>query len=256
MKLSSTELWNISAELLHTKEYEKKYVDALVSVIKNQDAKILDSACGTGFPSIGLVKAGFRHVLCSDGDAESLVHLKPKLNAQGIEMSFVHSSWQEIHKNIRDSFEVILNTDNSLVYLDSWSESPMAETQDEIFTKISAVLRNFHSLLVPGGKLIVALAKNNKRNEKEKEIPIGESFYKNKPVKVVWYLKYDWEKRTKTWKSVTKYSGEEIILERKSYLVTNDELMKLLQETGFQSVQIKEVSGIYDDLIIAEKLAQ
>lgn len=174
MKFSPTEIWNISAEMLHTPEYREKYLDALRPLIPDRNSLILDTACGTGFPSLYLYKNGYKMITCSDGDAESIGMAKEKFQAMDANnVSFHISSWQDLNKNIQEVFDVILNVDNSLVYLDSWSNPIDKISEDEIFENIKHVLKNFYSLLKPGGVCIVALAKNNDRDAENKIIPIG-----------------------------------------------------------------------------------
>ncbi|MEK7140341.1 MAG: class I SAM-dependent methyltransferase [Patescibacteria group bacterium] len=147
MHLSNTEIWDLSARLLHNETASNKYLQVLTNEIGSKGAHILDTACGTGFPSIDLYKVGYTEVTAADADAESLERLRVNLGKDGIKIPLVHSTWQELPTHVEGPFEVILNTDNSLVYLDSWAPGQMAENETEIFERISAVLRNFFATL-------------------------------------------------------------------------------------------------------------
>lgn len=253
-KLSRTEIWDISSEVLHHPEYRKKYVGALESVIGSKDTAILDTACGTGFPSIDLFKIGYSNITCSDGDAESIGLIKQRFATQGFNPQVLASRWQDLQVNIHNSFDIVLNCDNSFVYLDTWSDDvSLAKTEAEIFARMKHVLKNFYNLLNPGGKAVVGLAKNNQKELKEKTVDIGETEYKGKKVKVVWKLWYDWTTRIKTWAIVTYFDGEEVSIYYKSYLIDQQELMSLMTEVGFKEVKIVSIDGIYDDLLVGTK---
>lgn len=244
--------WKISAEILHSKAYIGKYLRALVPLIGRKDASILDSACGTGFPSRALYEAGYMNLVCSDGDKESVESLRRIMSSENKPVQVHHASWQDIRMRIGGTFDVVLNVDNSLVYLDSWSGGTMARGEEEIFGRIIAVLENFRLMLKPGGRLIVALTKNNVRGIAEREVEIGEGVFEGKAVKVVWRLSYDWKRRRKHWNCVCNLPDGELVSESESYLVTGEELKGLLMRAGFKKVRMVESEGIYDNFLVAE----
>src|SRR5437868_5606423 len=109
---SGEELWNIAAQLLHDPDYSKRYAQYLADIIKDKDAQILDTACGTGFPSINLYQAGFRNITGFDGNVDALELFKEKID----KIPLTHGNWNTINESIKDQFDVLLNTDNSLPY--------------------------------------------------------------------------------------------------------------------------------------------
>lgn len=254
LALSRTEIWDISSEVLHTPEYRKKYIAALSHIIGSTDKTILDTACGTGFPSIDLFRIGYLDITCVDADVEALKLIQSRFSIQGFNPKVVASRWQDLDSNITDTFDIVLNCDNSFVYLDTWSEDfALAKNEEEIFNGMKTVLKNFYNRLNEKGKVVVGLAKNNQKDLKEKVVDIGEAEYKGKKVKIVWKLWYDWSVRIKKWAIVTYIDGEEISINYKSYLIDQQELIGLMNKVGFKDIKVISIDGIYDDLLIGFK---
>ncbi len=101
-----------------------------------KDAKVLDLACGMGRHSVTLHCLGF-DVLGADLSTNSIL----KANACATEgLSFIEHDMREVIPNY--SFDAVFNLFTSFGYFDTAAENEQ-------------VLRSVHSMLRPGGKLII-----------------------------------------------------------------------------------------------------
>ena len=190
MKLTSAQIWDISADVFHNPKYRKEYVRLLSVIIGPKDRSILDTACGTGFPSIDLIKSGYKNMTCSDGDPGRVKMLKERLKKENLKIPVICDKWQAMRTDKK--FDAVLNSDNSLVYMDSWSGGHIKRNA---FKRLSLVLGNFYELLNKNGMLIVALAKNNAKENSELDINLGLT---DRGEGVIWRLNFDWKNRIKT----------------------------------------------------------
>jgi SAM-dependent methyltransferase len=256
--ITPTEIWDISAELLHTSAYREAYVNALASVVTDKKLKILDTACGTGFPTIDLYKRGFENITCADASSESLVMLKERFKNVGMPvLPTERATWQEHHPSFEGKFNAVVNIDNSLVYMDAWSEEQqMAEGREGVLQRLEAPVRNFYRYLQPNGKAVIGMAKTLDPELKARTVPLGEGVHDGHHVKVDWQLEYDWQKRHRNWTIETQIDGApQPKVSYKSYIITRAEFTSVLEKVGFKNIRVLEDpgGGVYDDIFVAEK---
>jgi len=248
---SGEELWNIAASLLHSPDYSKRYSQYLSDIIQDKSVKILDTACGSGFPSIELYQMGFRNITGFDGNAEALELFKGKLS----EIPLVNGDWRNINEVIKEEFDVLLNVDNSLPYMDSWQgENPMADNEKDVEEKAVGIIKNFFNLTKNGGKIIMAIAKNNDQSSGlATQFDLGEGEWDGHKVSAIWKLTYDWEHKIKTFDNEVKIDGEIYHMIGKSYLITKEEMADILLKSGYKKLEIIETENLYDNLIVGHK---
>lgn len=87
----------------------RKYVKLLSAIIGPKERSILDTACGTGFPSLDLIKKGYKNVTCSDGDPRHVKILKKKLKKENLQVPVTQAKWQTLM--LDKEFDVVLNVD-------------------------------------------------------------------------------------------------------------------------------------------------
>jgi SAM-dependent methyltransferase len=261
MRLSPSEVWHLSAYALHTPEYVNAYTDALGTSIGDTLFSVLDTACGSGFPLANLHERGFRSVQASDSDEYSVDRLKESLRASGIDCDVFLSSWQELADRVPGKFDVLINADNSFVYMDGWDpDSELARDhyrpgKEHAFKRAELVLSNFLSRLVPGGRAVVGLGKHYVQGNREWQMdlrPVDLSVIGLPPQEVEqrWRGNMDWETRTHEWYTDVRGEGVEVTVLRKSYLFTKEEIADLMRVVGFSQVAIMEPENTRDNLII------
>jgi len=253
MKLSPTEFWDIAAQILHDNSYKKRYIAILGKLIGNKNNSVLDTACGTGFPSIDLYIGGFHNLTCMDASKNELILFKKRLQLNKINIKVIQGQWQNITKYTKSKYDVLLNIDSALGYMDSWLDDELQASGQAIFDRLSLVLKNFYKLLNDNGLLIVAIPQNNIKTNTSVIRGIGQGKYNGKHVEVRWLLSFDWDARVKTWKNELTIDGKKSERVLKSYLFTKVELKELMENVGFKKVKMLSKEELYDDFIIGYK---
>lgn len=257
-ELTLTQLWQLSAEGLHTEEYVKSYIDALEFILRDKNLKILDTACGTGFPLVPLIERGFKNVEASDADEVSVKELTSLLSKAGINTKVHQGLWQELDQKIKEKFDVVLNLDNSFVYMDGWdlasehSINNFKTGKDHAFERAKIVLKSFLNLLNDGGFVVIGLGKHYELPSRTYDTHLSAT-KGGKPVQIKWTCSLDWDTREHVW--LTTVSGEDAggQTTRKSYLYTKLELAQLMREAGYKQAHILEPDGTRDNFIIGIK---
>lgn len=253
-QLTQSQLWSLSAEALHDKEYRSRYFDALAFAIRDKNASILDTAGGTGFPSFDLYDAGFTKLSISDGDQDFAKNLQTELEGKGLSVKVYYSPWQELGTRIDDSFDVVVNADNSFVYMDGWMGGPMVEGLDNILERMRLVLAEFAKITKEGGLTIIGLGKHYAPTAEPSAFNRNFKLHKDgEDYDIVWTGELDWQKRIQVWTTTINSQSTEGSFVRKSYLVTKEELAEQMKLSGFKKVHILEPDSTRDNLIIGIK---
>ena len=103
--------------------------------------KILDAACGTGYHSVQLARAGF-DVLAADGAAEMLRKTEENAEAYGVSIPTAQADWRTLTDDLDGKFDAVLCLGNAFTHL--FDEQERIET-----------LAQFHAVLRPGGLLVL-----------------------------------------------------------------------------------------------------
>jgi hypothetical protein len=168
--------------------------------------------------------------------------------------------WQEIAGKINTKFDVLLNTDNSLVYMDGWSETGSVSVGfDAISKRLALVLKNFFDLLNDDGFVVIGLGKHydpilSDEYWKQSNHKIFHASKNNHAIQIECHIETDWQKnRILDWTLVA--DGDEVTgsTRKKAYLVTKYELADIMRSVGFEKVHIFEPDGTRDNLIIGMK---
>jgi SAM-dependent methyltransferase len=77
---------------------------------------VLDTATGTGFHSVQLMKAGFQVTSC-DGSGEMLVKAFENGRRRGLILNTVHADWRWLNRDILGRFDAIVCLGNSFTHL-------------------------------------------------------------------------------------------------------------------------------------------
>jgi SAM-dependent methyltransferase len=246
------EMWDISGKALHTPEYRSKHSAILANAVESTDSRILDTACGAGFPSLDLYRAGYRHILAADADENLLSRFRTLIGRKHLVMETMQTTWQHIHQSVNRQFDVVLNVDASIGFMDTWMGGTMSQGQDLIFARIEGVLRNFRQCVRPGGCLIVGLQKNNHKGNKYCQMDIGASSVDGLSFFTRWEMHYDWSARIKVWKNIIRTGDKVLEQVTRSYLFDKFELTELMYAVGFESVrELATPVELYEDLLLA-----
>ncbi|MBN2127798.1 MAG: class I SAM-dependent methyltransferase [Candidatus Diapherotrites archaeon] len=232
--------WDVFVKCIYSDRYTKE----LACFLKNKKIKrILDCACGTGFPSIDLIENGF-DVVCSDSNNEMISSAKKNAEMKNRKIDFFQLDWCELDKKFGEEFDCVLCRGNALAYADSWGKDIV--TSEKAYSKIKTALKKFFYVLKPGGILYVDTALKNSF-EVSGEVFLQE-FKKNisgKDFTVLIAKKNDlnnkisfWNPQILEWNNGSLVSANGFFL--KSALLTPFQLKQELISAGFR--KIEEVS--------------
>lgn len=261
--LTDSEIWSFEGQAIHTESYVSAYLNALKLIIPNNQSKILDTAAGVGFPTENLYLEGYHNITSLDGDSDSAKYSTEIFSKKNMPISVATGSWQTLSKTVEDTYDVLINVDNSLVYMDGWSShGSVVEGEEAVFDRFRIVLKEFLSVVRPNGMVVIGLGKHYEKNQQG--IPEGGGSKDNKvvpfdlirdgePVKMTWNIHRDWQKRRHECRAVVEAKELSGDIVRVAYLVTKDELMKLMKEVGFSQVHLLIPDGTRDNLIIGIK---
>lgn len=115
--------------------------------------KVLDVACGTGFHSVRLLKAGF-DVVAVDGNAQMLVKAFDNAKKRGLILNSVHADWRWLNRDVHHKFDAIICLGNSFTHLHDEHDRRRALAEFYAALKHDGILildqRNYDSILDHG----------------------------------------------------------------------------------------------------------
>lgn len=224
-----TEIWEICISRIYDKD---SYVKKLDEILTQEKVKrIIDPACGTGFPSLQLYKLGY-DITCSDGNELMLQYFNKNVNGK---VKAKRLEWRDLARTYEDEFDAVLVRGNSLIYATSWDKEEInpEESKDAIFKS----LENFYHILRENGLLYLDLYKENEQPHKQ---DLGEVILNNNDRENwKWEIQHDWSKRIRTWSIVRTnlVNKEQVKHISYSYLIKHDELLDMLDDIGFSNVE-------------------
>lgn len=240
--------------------YNKEYIEGLEEFIKQRGAKrILDCACGAGFPTIELAKRGY-NILFSDGSMKMLKLLHRRSKREGIDIPFIRSRWDQLDKIFNNEFDMVLMTGNSIPYADSWWKDSISP--EKSLEKIKDSLKSIRNILKKNGVLVIATI--HKNEFKVKNGKIIKNFNKRnisgKEVSLALKITHQRDQKIRIYRPEVSYwrNGrveKKFYFNMMGYLLEHDELVSLLKESGFFSVEkyVKVKGEDNYDVFVARK---
>jgi SAM-dependent methyltransferase len=252
------DMWSISGQLLHTPLYRRTHAALLAAAIGDHDVALLDAACGTGFPLLELHRMGFTDLTGADADADLLARFRAAIAADAAlcdwQPDLIIARWQELPQRIARRYDVVLNVDAAIGFMDSWLPGEMRAGEAAILARVTEVLRNFHAVTRPGGRFFIGLQKNNHKGNRYYPMFVGRMQLGGIEAEAHWNMSYDWQRRIKTWVNVVTEGGRTHEQTRYSYLFDLAELADLLRAAGFASVeQLPTPDALYEDILMARR---
>lgn len=252
------DMWSISGQLLHTPSYRQIHARLLAQAIGDPAQRVLDAACGTGFPMIELYELGYRHLTGSDADCDLLQKFRARLSARpqtsDWQPALIEAVWQELPRKMTDQFDVVLNVDAAIGFMDSWMDGEMRAGPANIFARVIEILRNFYAVTRPGGRFFIGLQKNNHKGNSYYPMFVGKMALDGVEAEAHWNMTYDWQTRIKTWVNIVRVNGHEYAQTRQSYLFDLAELRGFLMRAGFARVELLPTpDDLYEDILIAHR---
>ncbi len=230
---SLPEVWDFCLEKIYDK---KKYVAGLTEVLNKysitKKSLILDAGCGSGFPSIELVKNGFR-IVATDKSSEMVRQIKLNAQKAGVSIEAYNTMWADLSKRFDAVFDFGYCRGNSLIYAASWEQNWIVpkRSREEIFKAI----QNFYQVLKSGGKFYIDITNKNEEPHKEN---IGIIKTKQGPIAIEWSIEHDTKNKIRTWTITLKFlrTGQVKKYPSHSYFMPHKELEEFFKKAGFKRI--------------------
>jgi SAM-dependent methyltransferase len=222
-------------------------VDAICAWLGPPDgSRILDCACGSGFPAIELARRGYR-VACSDGSASMLAHLCRNLQLEGLSIPWAQVRWEWLGHLFPESFDVIMCRGASFPYAGTWDTNATPDRG-----ALDDSIRQFAASLRPGGRLYLDtiraadLARAEPQLVRHPTLAVGahridlDEVITNQP-----------DRGLRIWHARITVDGTSHEFTRRSHFLTADQLTGLMTAAGLVEVRQVRVSGEHYEVYTA-----
>jgi SAM-dependent methyltransferase len=229
-------LWQFCLEF----EYDRGVLVAGISGWLEQKGvgKILDCACGTGFPSLNLIQRGFQ-VTCTDGSPAMLSAFQSNAEQMRVNARGRLIEWNNLPLHFSKEFDAVFCRGSSLIYAGAWDRIGIP-TKDSIREAVTS----FHSCLREGGYLYVdTTSVENLRNTQCQEYVYPKRCIKGAVVQLTERVETDVVRKVRKWTTKLVVDGVTHELCRQSYYLPHEELLDMLQDVGFGQIRSEAISG-------------
>lgn len=185
--------------------------------------RILDCACGTGFPAIELARRGY-DVTCSDGSPLMLGYFKRRADHEAVSAQASQVRWEELTDYFETPFDVVMCRGCALPYAGTWDDDASPDRRALIDS-----VRQFTGCLRAGGRLYVDTAVGPTTTEPEITVHPTREIGTHR-VGLTEELSLDPADRLRFWRCRLTIDGEVHEFERRSHYLPPGELMALLRD--------------------------
>lgn len=225
-------------DLCLSSEYDR---DVLVGGITDwigppDGQKVLDCACGSGFPALTLHRLGY-DVTCSDGSSFMLERFRSNAEAAGVPIEPREALWEELNSLYPAVFDAVICRGCSFIYAGTF-ETDAAPDRGVL----EASLRGMVSCLRPGGRLYV--------DTTQEEHLDGEEWKSHPPrtieghqIEIDERVIADPEAGLRQWNVKLRIDGASYEFERHSHYLPHTDFTRLLESGGLVDVGRAEVTG-------------
>ena len=231
-------LWEICSRFEWANREET--VDDIMSWLGPADGlKILDCACGSGFPAIDLASRGY-DVACSDGSLLMLEHFRRNAHRLGVGIQPMHVRWEELSAHHGEAtFDVVMCRGCSLLYAGTWESNRSPDR-----AALTAAINEFIACIRPGGRLYVDVSSAESLECREPQwtrrprLTVGTHSLGLKEV-----VTNDPERGIRSWRSWLDIDGVTYEFERRSHYLPHDQLVDLLADAGLVDIRKEKVQS-------------
>jgi SAM-dependent methyltransferase len=230
-------------------EYDRQLlVEGLDTFLdRNHRFKILDCACGSGFPSLDLLRLGY-DITCTDGSELMLEAFRKNALAAGISVAPRRIQWQDLAEIFPRQFDLVMCRGSSLIYAGAWENDVVPQR-----SAIREALMSFVGCLKPGGRLYVdtTSAANLEREEPERNI-YPTRIIEGQALEFSETVSTNRAAQVRTWKSRVKFNGCQYEFTRHSHYLPHSELIDMLGGCGLRNVRRPWVKGEHYDIFVGD----
>jgi len=251
---SFAKLWD---KCLYNLLYDSKsHIKELINLFKEnrikKSSKIIDTSAGTGFPALELTEKGYK-IDCMDAMDDEIKVFHSKAKEKRIKIRCKKLRWLQIPKHYpKNKYNFVFCRGNSFIYASGGWNSYKKVNKKESLRKYEKTLQIFYNLLNDNGILYIDKFKDKEKPGKTKVgvVKIGEKEYE-----LLFYTEIKKKLNIRQAQMIMiDENGKERGLPNITYLLTMQELIKMLKKVGFKKVKkIKLKSEKHFDILLAYK---
>lgn len=211
--------------------------------------RILDCACGSGFPAIELARRGYQ-VTCTDGSEMMLRHFRRNVRLEGIDLEAELVLWDDLPLRHGGQFDVVLNRGcGNYRYAGVWDGGGLAERP-----AMATAIGQWAACLRPGGRFYVDIPSDRDpvdarpADTTHPTLRIGEH-----TVELKERISIDAGTGIRTWHTWLTVDGACHEFERRAHHIRHRELIDILNDLGLLDVRKVDIRGEYYDVYCATR---
>ncbi|MCX4746930.1 class I SAM-dependent methyltransferase [Kitasatospora sp. NBC_01287] len=209
--------------------------------------RVLDCACGSGFPALQLVRRGY-DVTCTDGSELMLRHFRRNAKDAGLAVEPSLLLWSELPRRHAGEFDVVINRGGgNYKYAGAWEQEKLPDRG-----AMAEAIGQWVRCVRPGGRFYVDIASDSDAggaDSWETEHPpmlVGEH-----RVELTERIAVDRARGVRSWESRLVVDGTAHEFRRLSHSITSEELVQILRDCGLVDIRLTEVAGEHYDIYTA-----
>jgi len=211
--------------------------------------RVLDCACGSGFPALGLIAKGY-DVTCTDGSELMLAHFRRNARLEGLDVRPQQMLWEELPDRYAGQFDVVLNRGcGNYRYAGAWDGCGLASRQE-----MARAISQWVACVRPGGRFYVDIPREEDPGATHSPIThrplmlIGDH-----AVELSERIAVDPTSDIRTWTTWLSLDGVDYEFERRAHHIRHEELRDIL--TGCELVDVRQIDipGEYYDVFCATR---
>ncbi|TDC81662.1 class I SAM-dependent methyltransferase [Micromonospora sp. KC606] len=211
--------------------------------------RILDCACGSGFPALELIRRGY-DVTCTDGSEMMLRHFRRNARIEGLDIKPVLLDWADLPGRYDREFDVVINRGGgNYIYAGVWEEEGLAAE-----SAMAEAIGQWAACVRPGGRLYVDTTRAQDLDRTEPQIVrhptmvIGDH-----RVDIVEQVSIDRVRRRRAWESELTVDGVRTNFRRRSHYIRHEQLLAALRDLGLEGIRREPIRGEFYDVYTATR---
>ncbi|MEV5692564.1 class I SAM-dependent methyltransferase [Micromonospora globbae] len=227
----------------------KKTVDGIADWLGPQAGqRVLDCACGSGFPGIDLILRGY-NVTCSDGSPDMLDHFRDNALLLGATVDPVLAQWAELSSRVGTGYDVVMCRGASLAYAGTWDDD--AEPDREA---VDAALQQFVACLRPGGRCYIDITRAEDYAHIDPQRSTYPPFWIGEHlVELEEEVTNYHDRQLREWYSRIMVDDRACEFFRRSHALSHPQIVALMTNAGLEQVRREYVAGESYDVFVGTK---
>lgn len=211
--------------------------------------RVLDCACGSGFPALELTRRGY-DLTCTDGSEAMLAHFRRNASVNEVDLDAELVLWEDLPRRYGSTFDVVMNRGGaSYIYAGAWDEEGLAER-----SAMSEALGQFAACLRPGGRFYVDITRAADLERIEPSVAVHPTMLVgDHVVNVAEEIGINRDTMIRTWHGVLTVDGQEYEFRRHCRPLQHSDLIDILTGFGLVNVRKTPINGEYYDVYTATR---